>query len=521
VFNGGTLPETSVVSEEDLESSLEAWLNVAQATDRASLALNLAEALQDADRGRSDSHVRRAYLLLIAGRAAEARALLKANGAVPPDGPSQAASDLLLAACHAATGDEPAYRWLLSAVSRIGPLTDVGQFGYLVATAADAQGDRQTADQAWLNLAQGSGRVTDLTVRKVIVAEMARRSSDDPEAALRAVFRAVANSDALDSPLDRDPEPVLVAAQELVARGDSAGAMLLLHAVDRLRPPSVDIRSALSTLTPKTSLRAYELRCCGVWGALLGLVAALTVLASQLNLGMLPLAPVLFFRHGLRVVRYKWLPRPGLGKSDSEVSRALSTRHYDALLEKNRSKSENDYGLYGVAAIVGLVTGWILAVQLTSPSGPLASDAFLRSAAWVICLVGLPVLSGFAARFVKQRNLRRHHLRSRAEQHRQRLLGASACQCWQQAYFVGDYAEAYAAQHLTEVGLHEQVLARPWLLPLRFLRCPTSGCLWLQADCSRHLANGGATGQRCPADPSVAETPLAELNQQRSTRGSG
>ncbi len=191
-----------------------------------------------------------------------------------PAKPSDSFPAQVLAACRAAIGDEPAYRWLYAAAGglRNRPVA------YLLAVAASGRDDH-TADTAWMVLGRTHKVHTPAVISRHGTAFTARRGRQDPRKALVRVAVAAFAFDRLDPPVDHEPAPVLASAAELWRRGDTAGARLLLHTVAARLPSTPALDAAEPQLAPAVAIRRYR-AAVRVWrwllpiSVLLGLVVA-------------------------------------------------------------------------------------------------------------------------------------------------------------------------------------------------------------------------------------------------------
>ncbi|GAB3462711.1 hypothetical protein AB1207_10370 [Kineococcus endophyticus] len=232
-------PGTGLVHEDDLdrhdvEGSWVEWAAGADLADEPDVALQLLAA-RPPDTGDDPQALAadEARLHLLAGRPdrsleALARAGLTDLAAAPAEDPRSA----LLAACRAAAGDGRAYRWLLAGL-RNPEWAASWPAAYVVAAAAAARADHDTADEMWTRTVVVHGIRTRRSLLHAAVAAVARRDREDPATACADLRDAASLLDEVPHGVSADPGPVLEAVAALRARGDGEGARLLLLAVAR------------------------------------------------------------------------------------------------------------------------------------------------------------------------------------------------------------------------------------------------------------------------------------------------
>lgn len=218
----------------DVDGCWVEWAAGADLADEPDVALDLlaarpAQAGDDPEALAADE----ARLHLLAGRAdhalgALARAGLTELATAPAEEPRAA----LLAACHAAAGDGRAYRWLLAGL-RNPEWAGSWSAAYVVAAAAAARADHDTADEMWTRTVAVHGIRTRRSLLHAAVAAVARRDREDPATACADVLGAVELLDGVPHGVGADPGLVLAATAALRARGDGEGARLLLLGVTR------------------------------------------------------------------------------------------------------------------------------------------------------------------------------------------------------------------------------------------------------------------------------------------------
>lgn len=447
------------------------WALAAEDRDQLELALALFGAVPTQP-GEEDVAVSRAAVLLQVGQPAQAVALLAEHGYTELPVVSRAAwPDLVLSAARAAAGDETAYRWLMVCARRFDDAPDARRLSYLVAAAASGMHDRPTADQAWHTLMTRYHIVTPVTAAEFGAVEVAGRDPHDARAATMRLATAVANLHDTGTPIEQNPEPALRAARALHRRGDVSGARLLLHVACRRIPGNPVLDAALAEATPVAAMRRHRL-----------LVVVLWCLAPAL----LPLG----FAGGLIVLALsrawqRWVPIPGLSRTDSAVWRTFRGLSYDPYADPRDPPPKDQTGYYGLSALLSLL---FVALPLGAPTTALvtaltvggdAADANrpIVVGTWLLLCIGIPGLTFVGARLAHQRMRARRHRRDREAVQRARLGEAERCHCWQVQSISGPFAVEYRRQHLRTEASPPLPVALPGTTNLK--RCPTTGVLWL------------------------------------------
>jgi hypothetical protein len=464
-----------------VEQSWLAWAAAADDGDRHELALTLLDAMPPEQRD-ANTAVTQATLLLQTGQAGRAISILEGLGVTDlPDDRRASWPHLVLAAGRAAAGEVDAYRWLMSSAGRLSTAVDAWRVSYLVAVAATGIGDRTTADQAWHNIVVRHGIVTPASLAEFSAAQIAGRDRDEPTEATTTVAATVANLHHADVPIHQDPGPVLDAARALSARGDVAGARLLLHAARRRIPATPALDAALAAVTPTGGMRRHRILVTALWCLtpallFLGMPGGLIVLA-------------------VRTAWERWIPIPGLNRADSAAWRAFRSVSYDPYTDPADPPAKDQSGYYGLAALLSLlfvafpVTGLVptLLAAMTRATGPDEVNPALIISIRVLLCIGIPVLSFLGSRQAHRWLRSRRHDRRRAAVRRAGLSGAQQCQCWQSGSMSGPLAVDYLHRHL-------QPEATTYLPPaLRdnasLGRCAVTGAMWLGV---RHGSHGTA-----------------------------
>jgi hypothetical protein len=444
------------VLADEVTQSCPTWARAAESIDRYELALTLLDATPDAD-----DDVTRAALLLQTGQPARALALLAAQGYGDlPDVAQAVWPDLVLGACRAAAGDTEAYRGLRACARRFDGAADGWRLCYLIAAAAAGVSDRATADQAWHALVTRYEIITPVTVAEFCAAQVAARDPYDAIAATTTLAGVVADLH-VTAALERNPAPALRTASALRLRGDDAGARLLLHGVRRRIRSNAELDAALADLTPAAPMRRHRMLVVVLWCLApllfpLGIVGGLLVLAS-------------------RLAWQRWIPIPGLNRTDSVVWRAFQSLSYDPHTDPAEPPAKDQTGYYGAAALLSLL---FVALPLGGPTAALVG--FGRAGevgTWLLLCLGIPALAFLGARQAHREMRARRHRRRREAEQRSRLSQARRCHCWQVPSTSGPFAVEYYQHHL-----HHEPLPMPSPVAASLGRCPTTGALWLAVD---------------------------------------
>lgn len=445
----------------DVEDAWSGWVDAARATGEPSLAVALVERRprRGPDPLADAAAVAHARDLVLVGRAAEAlRVLSAATSPAGPDTGRAGTAAVVRAAAHAARGDDSAWSWL----------RDSAHDTALVASVADARGDRAAGDQVWLADA-ATPAVGALTARaaEAHVAGRARRA--------RGLGRAVdAGAERLlhvgGAAAARD------VADQLARRGDRAGARLLLRAAAVRTHDSATVHAALRSVTPRR-IRLWPLAAVAAavlagaaWVAFVVTTGASAPAVSKLTLVLAHVALPLV----LRSIR-----EPGFTTAETRVWRRLCEQVYDPELDGPGQVQGRRSGWYGIAGMLGAALGLVLSVGVVAPlvvertgdaTWGVSDDAFLLHLAAVVLGATLGVvLTRSAVRGVVRRRLARRAASAR-------LLEAqvdATCRCRDVRLLVGRAAAGYATHHLAPVGF-----AAP-LPGAAVRRCPLTGAWWL------------------------------------------
>lgn len=429
----------------------------------------------------------RARALVLAGRAGEALTVLSANGVRPPDpGAAPTGAQVVLAAAHAALGDPDAYGWLLRLPSQL----DGGGGAWLarlVAAVADARQDAAMSADAWQQVVflRGAAAGSEALVRAA-AASVAQRDRNGPasstEAALLTALELLVGTGPL-PPGARDPGTR--AAELLRARGDVAGARLLLRAWRGLVPRRPELDAALRSVTPPAARWA---------GAAGNAVVVLTVLAALgLSVAVRHAVPGLV----ISLVVFLWRrfgPTPGLTREEALVDQRLSALHVDPDRGVVIGEPSNNRGWYGVAGIGGAIVGFVCAGMISAtPTGQQWSLGLGAALLWLGIPAVLAAAAVWGARALHVGRRGSTRVRRGAEEDAARAARASACVCWRAPSLVGDVAAAYAQHHLVDAG--EATVGALRGGAGRVASCPQTAIPWLVGplgDDGRWLALRGA-----------------------------
>jgi hypothetical protein len=485
------------VTPATLDDSWLTWTASADDADELELASALHAALPP-EQDSPDVAVWRARLFLLQGRPEEALAELVRHGLT--EAPVQGSltwAELVLVAVRAALGDPASFHRLLEAASLTAGELQSWRAAYLVAAAAEQLGHQAIADQAWRTLALEHSIVTPLTVSRLAAGEVARRDPLDHDAVTAVVMTQARNLSRLVPPPAEDPGPVLAAAAGLRARGDDAGARLLLRAVVRLNPANPELSAALLEVTPTRAEHRH-----------VAVVVAVTVLCTPLALLGLLGAGIAFGARKLWTLRVRI---PGLSRADSVAWRAVGALSFDESSGTVRTETDNASGWYGLAGIlgfgVGVFVGYLASESATALLG--APNDAVSIGMWLLGIVGVPVLFVLGARAAHRRFLTSRRRRHEAKEVRRRLAEAAQCHCWQTRGLTGQLAEAYLTAHLEPVRDAPTLAELSRRLGPRAVvgQCPVTGGIWLGGS----LGRGGTTvllRGTVPALPDPAVAPL-------------
>ncbi|WP_066583406.1 hypothetical protein [Cellulomonas timonensis] len=219
--------------ELDVEELWIAWVNSANEMDEFVLVSDLLESA--AARGHGDGiELGRARAAILAGRPALAAGLLADVDRSVLTNSELTWRDVTAMAAWAALGDVEA----LEALVRAGQHTDGPRKAshlYLLAAAAEQAGQLDLADAVWRELSETTN-LTSAVLTPNIVADILQRSTTDPGLAAGTLGKAAREVIEL-IPMPEDSlRPTLDVVARLEARGDRAGAWLLLEAMSALRP---------------------------------------------------------------------------------------------------------------------------------------------------------------------------------------------------------------------------------------------------------------------------------------------
>ena len=452
------------------DDAWEQWSEAADAADNFGVALAMIDAMSDEQRRGRATAMRKARLLLLCQRPSEALAVLSELGVdvLPATGDLSWAA-LVLAACRAATGDRWAYQWLLAAVSRLADTEHAAPVAYLVAAAAEQIGDSGTGDQVWTKLV-ADGRITPVSIAKYAAAAVASRDRDDEGAVARTLASAAIALERLVPPPWEQPVPVVSAADDLSARGDQAGARLLLHAVLCRNAPIPLLQPALDARTPIEAMRRHRARMIAI--RLACVTAALTAMVISIRTDFLAAAAPAVAAVALG---FRWWSRrrliPGLSRADSGAWKAFDCLRHRPTNGRGQPLRKDQGGLYGVGGIAGLVVAMFVAGAL---SGMLRRGGQDTAIGWVLLLTLGWTIGYFATRALHRYILARRRQRRQNAADQQQRAAAAHCRCWQDSHLSGAFATAYLREHLADCAV--PISAFP---AARLERCPVTGALWL------------------------------------------
>lgn len=460
-----------------------AWAAVANSSDDVEAALRLLDLpVQLASSETVSTSVDRARLLLLSGRPDDGLAVLTKAG-VQRVGQGASATDCVLAACLAATGEQNALDWLLWAASHV-PETARWWTTYLIAAAGEGQGEWEISGRAWRALVFDHGIRTDLTVPRAVAAMVEARDRSDVVTAVGAVARAAALLSEMASPPDEDANPALSAVTVLRAHGDAAGARLLLTALvarlGQVRP----LVQALQGATPIEAEKRYVRKSRLAGGAALLALAASTVFAGPTPLHVVALVALVLGRNRW----HRLVGVPGFDKVDSGVWRAFRAVHHDVRTGVATTVRHRHISRLDVAGVfVGLTLALPVATTATGATRQVLGTSTPLRLGLGDC-VGTTVFFAVVAAAIAVSTLwQRSAFLKRGEMVRQahrRSQGASlsTCRCWDTARLTGSDALHYSQQHLAlarEADLAAAV--QPLGADADLFTCVTTGMVWLSA----------------------------------------
>lgn len=480
----------------------------ADALDLHDLALELAR--QALARGGGDDWTEAdlARPLVLASRFIEALELLERGDSddwrvetLPPRDVPCPVDRLAWAAAKAALGDGTALSWLVDAVAENRGPGDGILAARLLQAAARARRDVDLVDSTALYLFRRRA-LTGPSAAAVAALAVADRNAHSPTAMAAVVGESVALLRGAAPQLERNPQPALDAAGELVRRGDKAGARLLLMLADRLSPGIARIQARRRELDRGPGAFYHPLTMVG-----LVVAAVLALLAASGPARAVIVATIV----GARFAWNRLATMPGLSRSETRVWRALHHRVVDRrtgqLVEQRTDISMPllyvGVGLiafcFGVWAAVSVTEAWNGAHDL--PPGTVGS---VGAVAWIAGMVGIP-----AACLMGLVRLRREWvLRAQRRDEAARAADAAAlsrrCDCFASELMDGPQATAYASHHL--LADPEPIDPVAAGAGLRLLSCPASRMRWLEVMVARE---GASVLLRASADAVEAARPAA------------
>ena len=496
----GTQDPVGPVDHGYLRTSAIQWAKVTDDLDQVDLALTMTALREELDPGWADAPRARARLLLLDDRPAEAMTVVRAAGlTLPPEPAPLAGPDLVVAAVHAANGDDDCHHRLLDAMRLVEGGTQRWPVAYLLAAVARARGENAEADQIWLDLVDGLGIVTPLTLSRSAAARVRRRSGPD---AGDQVVATVLNFQS-HSPVD-DPGPVIGAAEQLRAQGDPGGARLLLWATTRIHGPVPAVQAALAALTPNST--RYRLRA--------GFALVLALLLIPFGVLGLPL---------ILLGREYWNRRvaiPGLSPADSRAWRrigALPLRPGRNVLEPTDGVSAAEALTFGLLGGLGFAA---TAAALDSTAGT-SWGTVLVALVWLTGLVAWPA-AGVA---VMRRAGRRRDRRAYWAQQQARVPPVpdqQPCQCRRATVLRGARARAYVDGHLRPAAFAGSDPVRAILGPDATLAvCPDTQIVWLGMNLRSDRSGHAFRGAEPVIEPGAAEEFIGGATERGGPRAAG
>ncbi|WNB85467.1 hypothetical protein [Cellulomonas sp. ATA003] len=458
------------VEAADVEVLRRAWAAGADTQDELAAVGALLQSLAD-----DDLDVHRARNLLLRGRPADALAVLPQ---VSRDdvlaGRVRDWTDLVAAACWAAQGDERALGILLRHGAQMNG-SAAQRHAYLVGAAAEQAGRTEVADQAW-RLLFDTAPVTDHVFVRALTAQIARRDAQDASRAAEAVVGA---AQALLEWHGADPDGIALVrdvVDQLVARGDRAGAALLTRALVRMRPGNERLAAAHRDHPVRRSpLLEHGAQVAGVLagGGLVAIAVATDVPAIVGLTGVLVTmaAPV----HRLRTAR-------SMSPADDRVLREIDGVPIDAPASLPALARAPWWLVLAMmlplSALVGFLVAFVVAIPFVPAEVELGDDPVVDGAVWGGTVVLTIAVLALLLR-LRRRNGVRLAERRRQEEHRTWTASVGECLCWTHEAFRAPLAGEYLTKHLRPVSEGSGAAVARSVEGGTAAECPVTGARWL------------------------------------------
>lgn len=497
----GIVAETEITGR-DVEASWGDWAAAADLADEPAVALLLLAARDTGEDGPDElegAAFDEARLELLAGRPERALAALARTGLVDlPAGPADDPRTALLAACRAAAGDVQAYRWLLAGL-RNTEWAQSWSAAYVVAAAAQARGDLATADEMWWRVVTVHGIRTRQSLQRAAIACVLRRDRDDVGASCAALVEAAGLLDSVPFGTAADPALSLDAARQVGERGDHAGAVLLLRALDRCTASHPTIAAELERQVDRARPRRRSR---------VVLLAAAVVVVTAVALPAVPGVPLLLGGLGAvvaQLLRNEHGRLTGLDRVASTAFRSLGgVEHRVHAGVAGLHAVGYQRGGYWAAALASLLPSVLLVAVLGSALHGLGGEALSTG-----LFLGVPA-AGFVgaylgARTLHVRVLRRRREREQATARRGRTRQFDRCACFETPVLTGAFVDTVRDAHLQPVAEDAPfrlAVTERLVAPADLAFCPTTGHLWLQPNrtCGQPLLLRGAVAAGAPVE---------------------
>lgn len=488
-------------SDAAVRAALDVWADVCLNLSMPELAADLLEAAT-AGRPTEETALRRAVYLVVAGRFAEARDVLPAPYQDLPHDPSDVRlGHLVQAAADAALGVEGALTWLTSIAVPLLHSDAAELHAVCLARVGDALGDHRLADAAYRQLGH-LGFLNRTTTPRSAALVMLDRDRSDLDSAQQTLNEALEMVQGCSQSLATDPEPLLQTAAELVARGDRAGAMLLLKWATRTDPRGRRVKEAFQPLSPARVGPARALLLGVLW--LVFAVVAGYGIWHHTPAALLPLA-------GGVALWNRYVPLPGLSLVDSRLYRRLRPIQATPVTREETVR----YSIVGVVTVAFSVMWAFVALAAIGSRTGVAWDRlplWTTVLVWTVAMGVVPGLVTLGLWRSRRRRLAREEEQRRLATKHDLVAAGARCRCWTTPILLGSEAESYLDHHLHPVELPAAMASVAVAHAGRALQtayCGRTGAAWLRvtvaAEGAAYLLRGPLGDARRAHDRGAAE----------------